>query len=201
MADPEQDTVQLHAWIDRLQQGDAEARNELIRGVARRLEKLARRMLRTFPGVRPWVETDDVLQNALVRLMRALEEVKPPTTRAFFALAAEQVRRELLDMARYFSIRPLRHAGLLEEGDEAHPGAIPEPSVHDEAPEDLDRWARFHEHVARLPVEEREVVGLLHYHGWSQQEVASLFQVTPRTVRRWWSSALVHLQELLGESS
>lgn len=199
MAETEQETVRLHAWIDRLQQGDAEARNELIRGVARRLEKMARRMLRTFPGVRPWVETDDILQNALVRLMRALEEVKPPTTRAFFALAAEQIRRELLDMAQYFSVRPLRHAGLLEDGEHPAPGGVPEPSCDEETPEDLDRWARFHDQVARLPVEEREVVGLIHYHGWSQREVADLFQVTPRTVRRWWSSALVHLQELLGE--
>ena len=35
------------------------------------------------------------------------------------------------------------------------------------------------------------------YHGWQQQEVAELFAVHPRTIRRWWQSALVRLQPIL----
>jgi RNA polymerase sigma factor (sigma-70 family) len=62
-----------------------------------------------------------------------------------------------------------------------------------QAPEDerLDRWCAFHEAVALLPPEQREVVGLIFYHGWSQGEVAEVLQVTPRTVRRWWAAAMV----------
>ena len=49
---------------------------------------------------------------------------------------------------------------------------------------------------------EREVVGLVFYHGWTQAQVAELFQVDVRTVRRWWESALVKLhRELNNESS
>ena len=44
------------------------------------------------------VETGDVLQNALVRLLRAIEEVKPQTPRDFLTLATLQIRRELLDL-------------------------------------------------------------------------------------------------------
>jgi RNA polymerase sigma-70 factor (ECF subfamily) len=70
--------------------------------VCGRLERLARKMLRRFPGVHRWAETGDVLQNALLRLLRALQEVRPESVRGFFGLVAEQMRRELLDLARHF---------------------------------------------------------------------------------------------------
>src|SRR5262249_22408836 len=64
------------------------------------LERLARQMLRSFPAVRQREQPDDVLQSALLRLTRALRAVRPCSTADFFGLAAEQVRRELLDLAR-----------------------------------------------------------------------------------------------------
>jgi RNA polymerase sigma-70 factor (ECF subfamily) len=51
------------------------------------------------PRVARWVDAEDVLQNAL---LRALETMRPESTRAFFGLAAEQMRRELLDLARHY---------------------------------------------------------------------------------------------------
>ena len=48
-----------------------------------------------------------------------------------------------------------------------------------------------------LPAEEREVVGLIFYHGWEQAKVAELFQVNERTVRRRWQSAMLKLHHLL----
>jgi RNA polymerase sigma-70 factor (ECF subfamily) len=98
-------TTQLHVLLDRLQSGDVAARDELIRRAGQRLESLARAMLRRFPGVRRWEETADVFQNAVLRLLRALQQVRPESTRAFFGLAAEQVRRELLDLARHYQGR------------------------------------------------------------------------------------------------
>ena len=64
---------------------------------------------------------------------------------------------------------------------------------------DLERWAAFHEMVGALPAEEREVVGLVHYHGWTQAQIAELFGVTERTVRRWWQSALLKLGEAMAD--
>ena len=63
----------------------------------------------------------------------------------------------------------------------------------------MEKWAAFHEEVARLPAEEREVVGLVFYHGWKQAEVAELFGVTVRTVQRWWESAMRTLHGRLQE--
>ena len=64
--------------------------------------------------------------------------------------------------------------------------------------EELELWTRFHENVAALPDEEREVVGLKFYHGWTEKEIAELFQVSDRTIRRWWVSACVRLEKSMG---
>jgi DNA-directed RNA polymerase specialized sigma24 family protein len=44
-------------------------------------------------------------------------------------------------------------------------------------------------------------VGLIYYHGWTQAQVAELFQVNVRTVRRWWESVLVELHRMLKGAS
>src|SRR5262249_56133935 len=82
--------------------GDKAAVDELLRHSADRLTSLARRMLGQFQRVRRWAETGDVLQNALVRLVGALQDVKPPTARDFLALATLQIRRELFDLSPPF---------------------------------------------------------------------------------------------------
>lgn len=191
MSDPSLHTTQLHAWLDRLRAGDLAARDDLLRGVGGRLERLARKMLKSYPSVRRWAETGDVLQNARLRLLRALGEVRPDSVRGFFGLAAEQMRRELLDLARHF-YGPMgvgaNHSSQATARDGRDPAAEP-PDLQDD-PDDLGRWTAFHDGVAALPAEEREVVGLIFYHGWKQAEVADLFQVTVRTVQRRWQSAM-----------
>ena len=72
--------------------GDRAALNALLRHCAERLTTLTRRMMADFQRVRRWAETDDVLQNALLRLLSALGSVKPQTARDFFALASLQIR-------------------------------------------------------------------------------------------------------------
>jgi RNA polymerase sigma-70 factor (ECF subfamily) len=186
--------------MDRMRAGDRIARDELIRAAWRRLEGLARSMLCRFPDVRKWEETGDVLQPALVRLLRALEEIAPASTRDFFGLAAEQMRRELLDLARRYR-GPHGPGRILLGAAGGLPGESSAPAWEPADPaaeDDLERWEHFHEAVARLPPEEREVVSLSFYHGWTQGEIADLFEVDERTVRRRWRSACARLHELLG---
>jgi RNA polymerase sigma factor (sigma-70 family) len=194
MPSPSLHTAQLHNWLTRMRAGDLSAREELLRGVCGRLERLAHKMLRRFPAVRRWVEPEDVLQNALLRLLRALQAVRPESVREFFGLAAEQMRRELLDLVRHF-YGPRGHAAHHDSG--MHPHGMLDldrgPPDRREEPNDLERWTRFHEEVERLPVAEREVVSLIFYHGWEQAEVAELLQMSARTVRRRWESALLTL--------
>src|SRR5436305_12717616 len=93
-------TAELHGYIDRLRAGDGRGADALLRRTCARLERLARKMLRTFPNVKRWADTDDVLQDALVRLLRTLQVVRPPSTQDYFNLAAVHLRRQLLDLAR-----------------------------------------------------------------------------------------------------
>jgi DNA-directed RNA polymerase specialized sigma24 family protein len=51
--------------------------------------------------------------------------------------------------------------------------------------------------VEKLDPQNREIVGLVYYHGWTQAQVPELFQVNVRTVRRWWETALVKLHREL----
>ena len=98
MPDNSLHTTQLHRCVDQFRAGDQKALNELLVAASARLEKLARRMLGGFPAVRAEVETGDVLQAALMRLIRSLTDVRPDSTRSFFNLAAVQMHRELLDL-------------------------------------------------------------------------------------------------------
>jgi RNA polymerase sigma-70 factor (ECF subfamily) len=191
-------STQLQLFLARMQAGDATARNELFRHMAGRLERLTRKMLHRFPGVRRWAATDDVLQNALLRLLRTLEAVHPTTPRDFLGLAAEQIRRELIDLARhYYGPQGLgaNHASCGETEGSLDPVlAQPAPS---EEPSILSAWCEFHERVRCLPGDEREVVDLLFYQDLTQAEAAELLQVTVRTVQRRWQSALLQLHALL----
>jgi RNA polymerase sigma factor (sigma-70 family) len=165
------------------------------------MELLARKMLKDFPSVRRWAEMEDVVQNALLRLLAALEQVRPESVHHFFNLAAVHLRRELTDLARQLTGpkgKASRRATPLSD-DDSSDVRIFQPAAPVEDAGELDGWCRFHEQVERLPVEEREVVGLIYYHGWTQAEVAELFQVNERTVRRRWESALAKLQRILND--
>src|SRR5262249_8169699 len=71
MTSAELNTTELRALLDRSQAGDRSAREALSQSVYRRLEQLARQMLRRFPTVRFHEETGDVLNAAMIRFLKA----------------------------------------------------------------------------------------------------------------------------------
>jgi RNA polymerase sigma-70 factor (ECF subfamily) len=197
MSDAPLDTLRLQHCVERWQAGDRDAGDELLLALGARLEHLARRMLRGFPNVREWAETLDVLQDSQLRLLHTLRNVRPASTRHFFNLAAEHVRRELLDLARRFA--GARFARLERAGPDDGGAGLDRVADAAAAQDDLEPWGRFHEAVERLPAEEREVIGLAFYHGWTQAQMAELFGVDERTIRRRWQSGCLMLNRLVGE--
>jgi RNA polymerase sigma-70 factor (ECF subfamily) len=189
VADETTQTLRIQGWLEGLRKGDAAALDALIRHVSDRLQRLTRQMLAGHPAVRRWAQTDDVVQGALVRLVRAVRNVHPASLRDFFALATQQVRWELLDLARHF------HGPEGEGRNHASGTAFPEPADLSHEGSALAEWADLHRQIEALPGEQREVVDLLFYQGLSQQESADLLGVTVRTVQRRWHAALLVLHQ------
>ena len=193
-------TTEIQLRLDRIRAGDGAARAELLRIAGDRLARLARKMVKGYPGVRRWEQTDDVSQNAAMRLFRALEGQAPESARSFFNLAAVQIRRELIDLARhYYGPRGpgKQHAsqGDFAGGSRELPAGDQAVDTHD--PSRLAAWTEFHAQIDVLPDEAREVFDLLWYQGLSQAEAASILGVTERVVKYRWRSARLKLHERL----
>ena len=93
--------IAVRHWLERHQAGDDSARRELLEISMRRLRLLAHRILDDIPSVRRFEDTDDLLQNSVVRLWKYLAERQPETPVDYFRLAACLIRRELIDLSRH----------------------------------------------------------------------------------------------------
>lgn len=193
-------TTEVQARIDRIRAGDPAAREELLAATCERLRRLTRKMLKGYPGVRRWEETDDVLQNAVLRLCRALSDVTPPTAGDYFRLAALQVRRELLDLARHYygpEGAGAHHASRAPADSQASTPPAHEPADRTHDPVALAAWADFHAAAQNLPEEERDVFDLVWYQGLTQVEAGGVLGVSEPTVQRRWTAARLRLFEAL----
>jgi len=196
--------------------GDETARDRIIEICADRLRRLAHRMLARFPKVRRWQDTDDVFQNAALRLHRTLGRLRPEGPSDLLALAVKHIERELIDLAR-------RHAGpqsyaanhgtnvapatgaaadiliveRLASSDSASCGST---SGGSESADVIDRWTCFHAAIEALPGEQREVFRLAWYLGADQKTIARVVGCSERTVKSRWRAAREAIHRAIGES-
>jgi RNA polymerase sigma factor (sigma-70 family) len=191
---PDDVEVTLEKCLKRLASGDDRAREQILKVCQDRLHELAHTLLgRKFAKVRRWNDTNDVAQNASMRLYRALAETVPDSPRGLMGLVATQIRRELIDLARKHS-GPMSYAA--NHGTNVMDGRDGPVHVVDHAPDGgddeeipLERWERFHAVVDKLPDDQREVFSLIWYLGLEQQAVADALGTSLRTVSRRWQEA------------
>jgi RNA polymerase sigma-70 factor (ECF subfamily) len=198
------ETVLIEGWIERLKAGDDHARKELLNCACDRLTRLSRKMLRGFQRVKRWEATDDVVQNSLMRLYRTLADVQPASAVDFYRLAATNIRRELLDLAKhYYGPQGLGANYATVEGNADQKPGLAERLGATSGEDDgrLEAWAKFHEQVEQLADADKEVFDLLWYQQLSQGEAAQLLNISERTVKRRWASARLKLHEALGGQS
>lgn len=150
-----------------------------------RLRALASRMLREHPILRRHHDTDDLLQNAALRLHRAMACVPIESPAHAMALAVMQLKRELIDMVRSMAVLEERFPATTTDS---------EQMARDEA---LHSWETFHAAVDGLPQDQREAVHFLWYLGLDQEEAAKLLGITSRTLRRRWQDAKAALRTRL----
>jgi len=187
-------TAEIQRCLDRLQAGDEEAHHRLLDCACERLRRLASKMTNDFPALHRFEQSDDVLQNSVIRLSGSLERLKPRSAREFFRLAALEIRRELIDLMRHY-YGPLgegtRLAAFPVDGSDVPPHPAYELPDTTNEPSKLAVWAEFHREVETLPDEDREMFDLLWYQGLRQAEAAALLSVSERTVKRRWQRARI----------
>ncbi len=194
-------TSQLQTLLDRLRQGDRQARREFLEQVCQRLQRLVAKILfGSFPSLQARHEVDSVVHETWLRLMQALDKADPPTVADFFRLAAHKIRQVLLDMAdkqrridqretlfgRTDSQATGPIAGHAESGTQTYDGAR------------LALWTELHNKAGRLNEPERTVFQMHYYLGLPQAEIAKVLDLHPRKVSYLWVAAT---EELAGELS
>lgn len=181
-------TVQIQGALDRFLAGDAAGKQELITLSEQRLMILARKQLGTF-GTPP-DETAGVVNEAYLKLHKALDEVRPKTVREFFGLAGLQIQRVLLDMVRA-AVRKKKKS----LDDSAGPGepADPRGAVRSH----VDRVIDLHKAIDQLPEDLQEVVRLHYFQGLTYDTIGAVIGVHPDTVKRMINRAKVRLARQL----
>lgn len=202
--DPVAANLETGVLLERANDGDRKAFDQLVEQVGGRLLSIAHHMLKNFPQVRRWEETDDVLQESLVKLHRSLKEVQPDSVQGFFGLAATLLRRTLIDFSRhYYGVYGLgakHHSGADLDMDNVQRNGAAADVSHDPLGS-LEEWTAFHQAIEKLSEEQREVFSLLWYTGLNQRQAAEVLGVSQRTIVRRMNRARIQLYHLLHPSS
>jgi RNA polymerase sigma factor (TIGR02999 family) len=166
--------------LDRVQQGEGRAAEELLPLVYEELRRLAaHQMAHQPPG--QTLQPTALVHEAWLRLVRG-EDQTWQNRAHFFAAAAEAMRRVLVENAR--------RKGRLKRGGGRERVDIADLELPDTTPD--DKVLLINEALERLQAEDPDtarVVVLKFFGGLTHQEVATSLGVTERTVERDWAFA------------
>lgn len=177
-------TQLLQAWG----RGDLAAFDRLIPLVYEQLRQQARRHLRRErPG--HTLQTTGLVHEAYLRLVDQ-REANWQNRAQFFAIAAQMMRRVLVDHARS------RHAG--KRGGSAIHVTLEEATAPAEEPGvDLIELDEALTRLAALDPQQARVVELRYFTGLGIEETAQVLGVSPATVKREWTIARAWLRREL----
>jgi RNA polymerase sigma-70 factor (ECF subfamily) len=148
--------------------GDSHAQRVLAHRLAPRVQRLARRLVRSS------ADADDAAQVALMEILRSAEGYREEASIERWAdrIAVRTALRHVRDQ---------RRRGLLsfsaDETDELPSESVQEERTREETPRALD------EYLAELPAQRREVLVLKHALGYSTEEIAELIDKPVGTIK------------------
>jgi RNA polymerase sigma factor (TIGR02999 family) len=178
----------LRAWSH----GDLAALDRLAERVYGELHVMARHFMK---GERPehTLQATALVNEVYLRLVD-VRNVEWRQRAQFFAMAAQMMRRILVDAARA--------KGARKRGSRAMHVNLDETAVLAAGPDrmmiELDQaLAEF----AKVAARQAQVVELRYFGGLSEEDIASVLDISPRTVRRDWEFARVWLARELAPSS
>ncbi len=192
-------TARIQSNLGRIADGEGRtfARDELLDSAIRRIRQMVRKEIARSPGVTRWEEEDDLVQEVLIRVDRAVQDAQPEHVGQFFLIVGQHVRWAAVDMIR-------KHFGSHGLGrnyrTNVEPAAIAgQPVVNPDVQIDS---VKLHEAVDRLDDELKDTWILHVYSGLRQEAIAELLKVSTKTVQRRIARAKLRLAEMLepGES-
>jgi RNA polymerase sigma-70 factor (ECF subfamily) len=155
-------TVEL---IVRARTGDDRALEALLQRCLPRLKRWAHGRLPRH--VRSYMETDDLVQDALLHVIRRLDTFEPRHVGAMQAYLRESVKNQIRDELRKFARRP-EPQELVED----YPSTDRSP---EEQALEMESYERYRAALGRLRAKERElVIGRIEL-DWTHQECADRF--------------------------
>ena len=182
-------STQVTELLLRWSEGDVDAREQLVPLVYDELRRLARHYLAAQPNNHT-LQSTALVHEAYLRLIEH-KSVRWDNRVHFFAVAAQLMRRILVDHAR-------RHN--LKRGGDARQVSLEEAAaVTGERTSDLVSLDEAMNALARIDPRKMQVVEMRFFGGLSVEETAEVLKVSPVTVMRDWSTAKAWLyRELTG---
>jgi RNA polymerase sigma factor (TIGR02999 family) len=176
-------TLLLRAWT----RGDAEARDRLASLVYDDLRRVAGARLRA--RARQSLSPTDVVHDAYLRLLG--QEARFENRAHFFAVAAEMIRRVLVDHARA--------RGARKRGRSALRVSLSDVELAQD-PRDVDILAldRALEELAALDARQARVVELRYFGGMTFEETAKAVGMSASAAKRSWEMGRLWLRWRLG---
>jgi RNA polymerase sigma factor (TIGR02999 family) len=178
-------TILLKAWS----RGDEAALDRLAEQLYPELRFMARRYLR-YKDPANTLQATALVHEVYLRLVDA-SNVEVRERAQFFAMAAQIMRRILIDAARA--------RGALKRGGNALKVSLDESAIlasgHERSVLALDEALTA---FAQIAPRQAKVVELRYFGGLTEEEIVVALQISPRTVRRDWNLAKGWLLRQLG---
>jgi len=167
--------------LQQLRAGDPHAESQLIPLVYTELRQVAaRRMAREAPG--HTLQPTALVHEAYLRLTRK-REVDWQDRQHFFAVAAREMRRVLVDMAR------MRHAAKRGGREICHLSLDEVPILSQDNLADMVVLNDILDRLGAVDQRQRAIVDMRLFGGLTVEEIAQTLDISERTVKRDWKFA------------
>ena len=186
-ADPEMVTQLLKDWGN----GNQQALEELLPLIYDELRRLAHNFLyRERPG--HTLQTTALAHEAYLKLIDQ-ESVHWQNRAHFFAIAAQAMRRILIDSAR-------RHAAQKRGGAREKVSLAEAANLSMESNTDLLALDEALTRLAAMDEDQSRIIELRYFGGLTIEETAEVMKSSPASVKREWQMARAWLHQELGDS-
>jgi RNA polymerase sigma factor (sigma-70 family) len=186
----------LGLLLARHKAGDAAAVNEIILHCRERFQLLTRRMLGRAARVAQQVESGDVVNELVARLINTLRQKTFDRPAQFLRYAALTIRSNLIDLAK--KRRPVPAGAVGSDTSSASPLDVHADTTNE--PGKLAQWGEVHALIDRLSDEDRALFDLIYYQNLTPAEASELLGVPLTTLRTRWLNARVNFMRIFGNN-